>query len=166
MSDNEVPARVTNEQLRSDISTMSRQFSALQTLNNEQSNKLAKLEDVPAKLDKLLELNISLAGMTQIQNSHATKLGELSASTNDLYTKVNAIDRKVAARIGYASGALALTVVIAGLLSWLGQQAISGAFAEISSVHSAITGLQVDVNVLKFQAGGPVVRQNPKQPKE
>jgi hypothetical protein len=145
-------ASVTNAVLKSEMDQHKEQLNKLWTINTEQVRQLAKLEDVPQKLDQLLTLNTALATLTQSSIAHGAAIDELKKRADESDKAHGALDKKVANRMGYFAGAIAVASVVVGILCWLGQQAITGAFIKINDTDTSINALRSDVNLLKFQA--------------
>lgn len=140
---------------RAQLSYHTKQLDKLWQVNSEQSRQLAKLEDVPSKIDQLLSLNTALATLSQLSQSHAAELVSLRKDLRAQEDAVAEVDKKMSTQFGYYAGALAVAGLVFGVVVWFGQQAVSGAFAEIASVHQSLSSIQGDVSALKFQAGRP-----------
>jgi hypothetical protein len=148
------PQQVTNAVLKEGITAQGKQLEALWNINREQTVKLAKLEDVPEKLDRLLAVNTNMAAMQQQQITHNAQIKANSDDIAAINLRLSEHMRTTSSRFSYYAGAGAVIVLLGGFFLWLGQEAVEGTFAQLSNIHAAVQSLQQDVSLLQFQEGG------------
>lgn len=146
-----VQGNVTNAALKQELAAQAGQLGKLWDLNTAQTRQLAKLEDVPQKLDQLLQLNINLATLSQQGLQQERDIAELKKRADEANDRQDKLDHKVTARFNYYAGALAVGGLVMGGCLWLAQQAITSAFTKIAETDHAIGELHGDVDLLKFK---------------
>jgi hypothetical protein len=150
-----VHAGVTNQDLSSQVAALGRQYETLAKINTDQSTQLTvlqtKFEDIPSKMDKMLDMQQEFARTGQAQIEHSRLIGVLFDSQKEQALTLG-LHRSKFSRI---AGGLAVLTFLLGVGAWAGQQAMQMLFQELSSVHADINVLKDDVNLLKFRADEP-----------
>jgi hypothetical protein len=157
------PQQVTNAILKEGLNQQGAQLARLWDINQEQTVQLARLEDVPAKLDRLLSVNTNMATMQQQQLAHSQLIAANTADITKIGARLDTHISKTSARFSYYAGAAAVIVVVGGFFLWLAQETVQGAFSELSNIHTSIQGLSQEVALLQFQEGVKVQQSNPQK---
>jgi hypothetical protein len=139
----------TNAELKVELTHHTDQLNKLWSENTKQSAQLARLDDVPAKLDRLLDVNIQIATIQQQQLTQGQAISTLNTRLDNHDVRLTEGSKK----FSYYAGAMAVAGLIFGIVVWMGEQAVTGAFAELSSIHATIGDLQQSVKMLQFQEG-------------